>query len=136
MTSKAFCPLSNNIRLTLLVLIAPLLKLFKNGLLGQLKITLQTLQKLIMVKPRLKYEKALVRYYNRISGNSVYSVDEIPTGALQVLQFLTYEELIKPFIAEDLLKGLGRNVVKRKYACRTSLVRFIGERLKVYKLRY
>lgn len=87
------------------------------------------------MEPRLKYEKALLRYYNQITGSNLLTVDEMPSSAIEVMKFLEYEDLVKPFIALDLMKGLGRNVIKRKYSCRVTLVRTIGEKMKVYKKR-
>jgi len=79
------------------------------------------------------YERAFVRFYNAVAGVRVDRLEEIPPGALTWLQGLSYEELVKPDVVQQLRGGWGRDTLAKHYCIPARLVREWGEDLGRYK---
>ena len=75
---------------------------------------------------RARYEYWLVRFYNRVTGESWSYIEEIPPEALAFLSFLDYETLIEPFLAEDLLAGHSRDIGPIRYGVSDWYARSVG----------
>ena len=72
------------------------------------------------------YERAFVRFYNAVAGVRVDRLEEIPPGALTWLQGLSYEELVKPDVVQQLRGGWGRDTLAKHYCIPARLVREWG----------
>ena len=80
---------------------------------------------------KLKY---LINFYNRISGQQVTQVGEIPEDVLCDLSCLDYLELIKPFVREDIvIRGATRGEIEIKYRLTTGQAITIGRVLGLYQ---
>lgn len=82
-----------------------------------------------------RYEDMIVRYYNAVSGSSVSSVEDIPAESLKVLGAFDYEEIIRPFVLEDLRNDVGSQMIQIRYKINRSTLRGIGRKFGFYKAR-
>ena len=57
-----------------------------------------------------KRNKVTTDFYNRISGNSVESIVDVPPDALKFISLIDYNEIAKPFIKERMMKGEIRSL--------------------------
>ncbi len=78
-------------------------------------------------------EKYLVLFYNRIAETQAETIKDIPPDLLLFLSAYDYEEIIKPFVIEDLYSGLSREQIAVKYGVKTHHGRRIGRDLGIYK---
>lgn len=69
-----------------------------------------------------------IRYANRMNPNlNAESLQDIPQEVLDFMMHLDYEDLLKPFIAEDIKSGLSRDQAAIKYGVAPGFCRGIGE---------
>jgi hypothetical protein len=60
-------------------------------------------------------ERFRVAYYNRISGGQAEDITQIPGQALQLLSYLSYYDIIRPFVAENLQEGASVSILTNRY---------------------
>jgi len=73
-------------------------------------------------------DKAILRFYNYFSGNSVESVQDIPIEVLIKIQAYNLKELCKPFAFEDGVKGSSIGKISQKYGLTSKVSRNIFEK--------
>lgn len=74
------------------------------------------------------------QYYSLMSDRQCDSLEEIPSPARRALSYMTYEEIIRPFVLEDLEEGkLSSRGLARKYSTTLSRIRQIGRKYGYYK---
>lgn len=60
-------------------------------------------------------ERYRVMYYNRIAGTNCSTLCELPGEALHIISFLSYYDIIRPFVAEDLEDGAPVLLLTERY---------------------
>ncbi len=66
---------------------------------------------LVDVNVRAKY---LLKFYNRVAGQSKESISEMPVEVLDLLSKIKYPELVRPFVLEMKQKGMGRESIAQR----------------------
>lgn len=76
-----------------------------------------------------RYEHFVIKLYNSIcQGDPVQCIEEIPQEAREVLAYMDYHDLVKPFVAIDIRDGLSRDQASIKYGVTPGFAREVGRR--------
>lgn len=80
-----------------------------------------------------RYEHFYLKFYNEMSGTDVEKFEDIPERARELLMFIDYDTIVKPFIACDLEKGVTTTMISKRYAVDRQIVRTIGKKYRFCK---
>lgn len=75
-----------------------------------------------------RYEAITIRFYNRVTGSSVDKIEQIPDAARDALSFISYNNLARPFVIEDLEAGHTPKQVSITYQIPRGTIRSMGEK--------
>lgn len=79
------------------------------------------------------YETAMIKFYNRVTGENVTSICDIPTETLEFLTCMSWAELIKPLVLEHQFQGATQQQSKIKFGVSLMQVRvWTGRRRRKY----
>ena len=67
----------------------------------------------------------IVRFYNLVAQAEAETTDDIPDESLNALYCLTYLDHCRPFIVQDVKKGLSQDFIANRYKVSRSSVRVI-----------
>lgn len=87
------------------------------------------------ISNRPRHEKFILAFYNKVSNQETSSYEAIPAHVRAFLSHLDYEDIIKPFAAEDLKNGLSRRKIALKYGVSRNIARKIGRNCGVFEQR-
>ena len=69
-----------------------------------------------------------IRFANRMNPElNAENLEQIPPEVLEFMTHMDYEDLVKPFIAEDIKSGASRDQAAIKYCVAPGFCRGIGE---------
>jgi len=75
----------------------------------------------------------MIKFYNRVTGENVTSICEIPTETLEFLTCMSWAELIKPLVLEHQFQGATQQQSKIKFGVSLMQVRvWTGRRKRKY----
>lgn len=80
-------------------------------------------------------EEFIIKFYNRVSGNNVLNISDIPQEAINFISHYDHEELIIPFFVETVLTSSNRKSREsyaRMFRVKPSVIRSLGIRLGIY----
>lgn len=80
-----------------------------------------------------KWALAAVRFYNIMYDADIGSVYDIPANKMELITIYTYKELYKPFVYQQLSKGLSTCAIARQTGLSPYEVRNIGIRCKLLR---
>lgn len=80
-----------------------------------------------------KFEFWLCRFYNDISGAQAQSLDEIPGHAIELLQALDHETVVRGYVVRDIRRGVAIDLIAERYGITRQRVRNIGRDFGLYK---
>lgn len=85
----------------------------------------------ITVLLKRREEKYRVKYYNRIAGANCSTLCDVPPDALMLLSFLSYYDIIRPFVSEDLAEGVPVALLKERYGVSRRYIEYLKKKYNV-----
>lgn len=85
----------------------------------------------ITVLLKRREEKFRVKYYNRIAGADCATLCEVPPESLKLLSFLSYYDIIRPFVSEDLEEGTPVTLLKERYGVSRRYIEYLKNKYNV-----
>jgi hypothetical protein len=76
-------------------------------------------------------EKYRVKYYNKIAAANCSTLCDVPAPALELLAYLSYYDIIRPFVSEDLADGVPVALLKERYGVSRRYIEYLRTKYKI-----
>ena len=78
-----------------------------------------------------KHFKAVISFYQIMYDSSVESIDDIPFDKLELLMLYDCRELYRPYVVQQINKGMSTRAIARQTGLTPAEVRGIGRKIQV-----